>query len=406
LFFSKPSFSFAHITINKANIFITLLIFVFTILFAYLLIFDNYHDYERDLKREQIAYESDTLYNIDHEQNQQKLKSLLIKNTVAIATLSFIIFAIMFGLSKVFQALLQNDLKAYLEFFQKMAHTKAVLDEKKLFFHEFKMMVEYANKMASTIDEQKNTLHELNQNLEQRVAIKTKKLIDINENLLEEQKLSNNLIKAQKEFLRQSIHETNTPLAVILTNIELYNLKYEKNNHMSKIEVAAKNLFSIYDDLSYLVRKNHLRYPKSVVNLASFLISRIDFFSEVALMSNLELVSELDVKSSFIEFNETKLSRIIDNTITNAIKYTPAHEKIDIKLNTNDKYIYLSIGSNSKEIQDKKKIFEAFYREEQNIDGFGLGLGLVKSICEEDGVEITLDKDGGKNIFTYRFELV
>jgi hypothetical protein len=109
------------VTINQANIFTILFIFLFTIIFAYLLIKENYFDYEQALHTEQRAYEELSLYDYEqqHERNRQKLKTLLIKNTIAIATLSFIIFAIMFGISKIFHTILQRDIDAYLTFFKK-----------------------------------------------------------------------------------------------------------------------------------------------------------------------------------------------------------------------------------------------------------------------------------------------
>jgi signal transduction histidine kinase len=396
------------ITISQANILTILFIFIFTIIFAYLLIKENYFDYEKVLQTEQKAYEEQSLYDYEqqHERNQKKLKTLLIKNTMAIATLSFIIFAIMFGISKIFHTLLQRDINAYLEFFKKAAHAKATLDPDKLFFHEFKTMVSYANSMSSTISEQKRILRELNQGLEQQVYNKTKKLLEINDHLLKEQKLRDDLIKAQKEFLRYTVHETNTPLSVILTNIELYNMKHEKERHISKIEVAVKNLFSIYDDLSYLVKKDQVPYPKAAIDLEAFLASRIDFFSEVAQMSRLNFSYMPRVKEVYIYFNETKLQRIIDNTITNAIKYTLPNETIEVTLEADAVFLQLSIGSRSKEIRDGEKIFEAYYREAKGVDGFGLGLGLVKSLCQEEGVTIALDSSERKNTFSYKFKMM
>jgi signal transduction histidine kinase len=64
------------------------------------------------------------------------------------------------------------------------------------------------------------------------------------------------------------------------------------------------------------------------------------------------------------------------------------------------------VSSRSKEIKDKEKVFEAFYREEKNGDGFGIGLRLVKSICEEEGVSIFLDSTDEITTFRYRFKMM
>jgi len=396
---------FHSLTIKQANIFTTLFILLFTVIFADLLITENYHDYEQALYSERVL--KDTPEELTHHQQREKqLKTLLIKNTVTIATLAFIIFAIMIGIFKIFNMMLQRDIEAFLEFFKSTAHSELVLNPNAIFFSEFKKMVSYANEMVETINEQKKDLKELNLLLEDKVKAKTSDLLETNTKLLEEKRFSEEILQAQKEFLRHTIHETNTPLSVMLTSIELLNMKGEKNRHLSKIEAAAKNLFSIYDDLSYLVKKDQVEYPRAAVELCSYVNSRIDFFSEVAELAKLHFRYEHNTPECFVYFNETKLQRVIDNTITNAIKYTLAEQIIDVKVLALGGFVDVSVASRSKEIEDKEKVFEAFYREAKSGDGFGIGLRLVKSICDEEGVVIFLDSSNAVTTFRYRFKMM
>jgi signal transduction histidine kinase len=302
--------------------------------------------------------------------------------------------------------LLQRDIAAFLEFFKSIAHAQRLLDPNAIFFAEFKKMVRHANEMTLVINEQKNDLKELNSLLEEKVKAKTSDLVESNKKLLEEKRFSEEILQRQKEFLRHAIHETNTPLSVMLTSIELLNMKGEKNRHLSKIEAAAKNLFSIYDDLSYLVKKNQVEYPRVAIELRGYANSRIDFFSEVAQLARLRFNFACNAQESFVYFNETKLPRVIDNTLTNAIKYTLADEAIDVKVLTLGGFVDVSVSSRSKEIEDKEKVFEAFYRESSADDGFGIGLRLVKSICDEEGVVIFLDSSKAVTTFRYRFKMM
>ncbi len=394
------------ITIKQANIFTTLFIFIFTIVFAYLLIIENYNDYERTLVSQKSIHEHVLSAEEEYLQTQKKLKSLLIKNTIAIATLAFILFAIMLGLYKIFNTLIQKDMQAFLEFFKDTAHNEQVLNPNAIFFKEFKTMVGYANNMVDTISEQKRTLKELNLSLEDKVKEKTADLILINKNLEREKIFSQELLVSQKEFLRYTVHETNTPLSVILTSIELFVMKNQKDRQLSKIEAAVKNIFNIYDDLSYLVKKDQIEYPKIAIEIDLYLRSRLDFFTEVAELSKISFVYKQEVKDLFIYFNETKLQRIIDNTITNAIKYTLANEDVEVCLKRVGSFVDISLGSKSKEIKNKDKIFNSFYREEKHQEGFGIGLRLVKNICNEEDVQISLDSSDEKTIFTYRFKMM
>ncbi|QOP40890.1 sensor histidine kinase [Sulfurimonas marina] len=387
---------FNAITIRQANIITTLVILLFTIVFAYLLIKENYHDYEKTLSKQH----HDQVVGIEQEYNyelaQEKLKSLLIKNTLAIATLAFILFAIMLGFYKIFNTLLQRDMESFLAFFKDAAHTDQVLNPNTILFKEFKTMGTHVNEMVDTINEQKRSLKELNLNLEDKVKAKTQDL--------------ERILNAQKEFLRYTVHETNTPLSVILTSLELYEMEHEKDRHLSKVEAAAKNIFNIYDDLSYLVKKEHVDYPKASIDINKFVKSRVEFFTEVAHLSKVSFSFVSEVEDVYIFFNKTKLQRIIDNSITNAIKYTFQNEVVDIKLTKTIQYVEFSIGSHSQPIKDVDKIFDEYYREENKSiaseKGFGIGLRLVKNICDEEGVEIVIDSNEKQNTFKFRFKVM
>jgi len=397
---------FQNLTIKQTNIFIVLVIFLFTMVFVGLLVEEMYKDYELALEQSSLI-KNDNLSDIDIFKNRQKtLKSLLVKTVLAIVTLSFILFAIFLGLNNLYNRLLNRDMQTFLDFFEQAVDNDQVINPRLIFFKDFRVMVGYANKMVSKINEQKYRLKELNIGLEERVEQKTADLLQINENLEKEKVFSQDLLKAQKKFLKYAVHETNTPLSVILTSIELYVMKNKKDRQLSKIEAAVKNIFSIYDDLSYLVKKDQIEYPKMVINIKNYLSSRIDFFREVAEMSRIKFKYTPPMEDLHIYFNETKLQRIVDNTITNAIKYTMPGEGVHVELNKVGTYVDLSMGSRSKIIKDTGRVFDAYYREEKDREGFGLGLRLVRTICDEEGVEIEVSSDDSLTTFSYKFKMM
>lgn len=340
------------------------------------------------------------------EKKNEKLKAVVIKNILNIATLTFIVFAIVLGFYNILNMLLRRDTNAFLNFFEEAAFKRKMLDGGDIFFKDFKIMVAHVNKMVATINKQKSNLKKMNEVLEAKVKEKTANLEEINKNLLKEKKFSEDVLKAQKEFLRYTVHETNTPLSVILTSIELFVMKNKKDRQLSKIEAAAKNIYTIYDDLSYLVKKDQVNYPKRVIDFGIFLNGRIEFFSDVAEFSKLHFEYEPPQKALHVYFNETKLQRIIDNTLTNAIKYTLPNEHIEVSLKQEGLYIDFAVASKSKIIEDKEKIFEAYYREENQHQGFGLGLNLVKNIAQEEDVKIFLESNHERTLFRYRFKMM
>lgn len=396
-----------NITIKQANLITIGIIFVLSSIFVTLLVEDMYDDYEIAIEKSIQDYKY--ISNTDEliKENKQKLKAILIKTAVVTVTLAFIIFGIFLVLNNIFNRLLQKDTQTFLDFFESAAHHEQVMVPNSIIFKDFKVMVGFANEMVETINKQKKSLRTLNTSLGVRVEEKTKELQQININLEKEKIFSQNLLVSQKEFLRYAVHETNTPLSIILTSIELYEMNNKKDRQLSKIEVAVKNIFSIYDDLSYLVKKDQVEYPKIVLNFEKYVASRIDFFIEVAQHSRIQFKYSPQITNAHIYFNETKLQRIVDNTITNAIKYTLPNELVDIKLEKVGMYIEFSIGSKSKIIENTDKVFDAYYRENQMAgDGFGLGLKLVRNICEEEDVKIKVKSNEEYTAFAYRFKMM
>jgi len=339
-------------------------------------------------------------------ERHQKQKRKIVKIVLEIVTLAFILFGVSFGINKIIGAMMQRDIKGFLDFFERAAHNDQVINYKQLFFNEFQIMGRYANEMVDTIMEQKLSLKELNVSLEQKVQEKTKALLKNNDELAEAERFSQKLLDSQKLFLRHAVHETNTPLSVIVTNIDLYTMQHGKNKQLSKIDAAVKNIFNIYDDLSYLVKKDQVQYPKMAIDLNAFIRSRVEFFDEVAIQSRLTFALDLTEGKHYIYFNETKLQRIIDNNITNAIKYTLVDEIIHVTSEMADSKIRFAIFSHSKKIDNTNKVLEPYYREDGRLEGFGIGLNLVKSICDEEGVEISIVSIEEETRFSYLFNVM
>ena len=213
-----------------------------------------------------------------------------------------------------------------------------------------------------------------------------------------------NLIASQKQFLKYAIHETNTPLSIIMGNIEMFEIQFGKNKYLTNIEIAMKNIFSIYGDLSYLVKKDQINPAIHRINFVDFVRSRIEFFTQTAIKfkSKFEFIHKTD--EIILNFNEIKLQRIVDNNLTNAIKYTLENETIYVVLKVHRADCDLIIESRSAQILDPQKIFEEYHREEISKEGFGLGLNLVKRICNEENVGIKLESGENWASFTYTFK--
>ncbi len=196
--------------------------------------------------------------------------------------------------------------------------------------------------------------------------------------------------KMLDNFIKDSMHEINTPLSIISVNIDLYNRKNPSNKYMSRMKAATKVLSNIYSDMDYLIKHDRLKHEKENIDIAEFLKERIDYFTEVGKMKNIIINSDI-YNCPSLEMSPKKLQRVIDNTISNAIKYSNENSKIDIRLYMQDEKCHLSFQDYGRGIENVKKIFHRYYREDSNKGGFGIGLNIVKSIIDEMNIELRID---------------
>lgn len=212
--------------------------------------------------------------------------------------------------------------------------------------------------------------------------------------------------KQLDNFIKDSMHEINTPLSIINVNIDLYNRKNKENKYMQRMKAAAKVLSNIYNDMDYLIKYDKVEYEKSKIDLKIFLAERIEYFQEVAKMKNIEITYKL-CEGYIININNKELRRIIDNTISNAIKYSYENTTIDITLFMQDSKCHMSFRDYGMGIQKTDKIFSRYYREDRSKGGFGIGLNIVKNIIEKYNIELKIDsqpKQGSTFIYIFPHE--
>lgn len=204
-------------------------------------------------------------------------------------------------------------------------------------------------------------------------------------------------------FIKDSIHEINTPLSIINVNIDLYNRKNPQNKYMQRMKAAAKVLSNIYNDMDYLVKHDRVEYEPEEINFTEFLKERVEYFYEVASMKDITIVDIIQ-KDIFISMNPKQLRRIVDNNLSNAIKYSYESSTIEVMLYLSNGICHMSFKDYGVGIADVDKIFNRYYREDTQKGGFGIGLNIVRSIITEFDIDLEIHskiKEG--STFTYKF---
>jgi len=348
---------------------------------------NSYKEWNWTIGKGVYLNEIDKLVKEKEDAYNQKISNY----TLQITSLTIMLVLYSIFIYKNATILIVHDVKEIGKYFKESQKNDNPINSSKIIFGEFKVIANYATDAMNNIKLKTHMLEDLNKNLEYKVSEKTLELTK--------------LIESQKTFIKNSVHEINTPLTIIQTNIDLLKMKIPNNKYITNIESGSKIIQYIYDDLSYLVKKDRVVYEKEYLDFSQILKNRLEFFDEIAISNSLHFIYSIE-EDMYIKFNITELQRIIDNNLSNAIKYSFPKSPILINLvYVNDDEIEFSVNTNSKRIESIEKIFDDFYRENISRGGFGLGLKIVKDICDKNLVIIKLESDEINTKFTYRFKI-
>lgn len=223
--------------------------------------------------------------------------------------------------------------------------------------------------------------------------------------------------KIKQEFTAMLIHELRAPLTVIKSSADLLIKRHhdiddrKKKQFLNSIFSSADDMLSLVSDLldTSKLEMDKLQISKRVSGFNSFLEEKVSFFQNELEAKKVKLIISLDNKLEEYSFDENKFTQVINNLMSNSIKYT---EKGYIKVATKvfKDHIQLDFEDTGPGIPDeqKSKLFNKFTQLEASVKnksrGTGLGLVVVKGIINAHGGEIkVLDNKPRGTIF--RIEL-
>ncbi len=230
---------------------------------------------------------------------------------------------------------------------------------------------------------------------------------EFRKNLNKEIEKNKQLLSQNKRFIVDTIHQIKTPLSVITLNIDFVKEKLkdkELKDLLEEIEASITMLTNSYEDLSYISGNGIVKYEASeYIDISDFLKKRIEFFKTVAKAHNKIILTDIEDNIHF-KINKIEIERVIDNNISNAIKYSNGREIIISFKKEGDEAV-LKIESFGEKIKNPQSVFEKNYREHSHKRGLGIGLNIVKEICDKYNIKYSVYYKDGKNIFEYRFKI-
>jgi len=212
------------------------------------------------------------------------------------------------------------------------------------------------------------------------------------------------MLEEMNLLLKESFHEIYTPLGLIKSSLSLLELEQGDNEHIQNIKSSVQSLHSIYEDMYYAIKKEVRSYPPEWIELELFLRKRVEIFKPQMNYKKLKYEIVSDVESPMININMSELERLIDNIFSNAIKYASENSLIKINITLEDEKIKLIISNSSKKIKDVKKLFDELYREDHSVMGLGIGLSIVKKICDKYSIDIDVESNDNITSFILCYE--
>jgi signal transduction histidine kinase len=186
-------------------------------------------------------------------------------------------------------------------------------------------------------------------------------------------------LKMTNEFIKDILHDFNTPISTIRLNIDL--LKNQESKAIQRIKSGITTILNLQNNL-----KNYIDDEigeKEECDLKEILTQRVELMQGT--YPNIKI--NLHVENCMINCNKDGMIRIIDNIISNSCKYNKVDGKVFISFKNN----ILKIQDTGIGIKHPKRIFERFYKETSR--GLGIGLHIVHKLSKKMNIQIEVKSE-------------
>ncbi|GAB4034652.1 sensor histidine kinase [Spirosoma gilvum] len=206
--------------------------------------------------------------------------------------------------------------------------------------------------------------------------------------------------RSLKEFTENASHEIQTPLALINAKVEQLiqteQLSEVQTHWIETIYQASRRISRLNQGLLLLAKIENRQFNDSqVIDIASLLIEKLTDMEEVLSFKRLSI--QIGPVAPFDVNLPTALAdSLVTNLVNNAIKHNQPDGRIEL-LSSTDQLCLRNTGGAL--VTDPKRLFERFKKESTGSDSVGLGLSIVRQICDSYGLRIAYQATDGIHEF-------
>ncbi|WP_449538260.1 cell wall metabolism sensor histidine kinase WalK [Ferdinandcohnia sp. Marseille-Q9671] len=211
----------------------------------------------------------------------------------------------------------------------------------------------------------------------------------------------------RREFVANVSHELRTPLTTMRSYLEALAdgaWKDEKiaPQFLDVTQTETERMIRLVNDLLQLSKldSKDYRFSKDIINFTSYFHRIIDRF-EMTKKQHVTFVRKLVDKPLYVEMDQDKITQVLDNIISNALKYSPEGGTVTFQVKESKDEIEVSVRDQGVGIpkENIERIFDRFYRVDKartrKLGGTGLGLAIAKEMVEAHGGKIWAESEEG-----------
>ena len=251
--------------------------------------------------------------------------------------------------------------------------------------------------------------------IESEVCLRTDELKNLKNELEEKNLTLHELIKVKNELLGMASHDLRNPLTSIKGYSEFLlkkgtTLKEETRTDFLKIiHSASGNILGLLNDLLNLssIESGQLVLNLQPGNLRGLIEERVKLYTHLATEKNIHFNISFQ-QTTAISFDTPRIGQVLDNLLTNAIKFSPVGSTIGITMESGDGFVRVTVTDEGPSIknEDLDDLFQPFNKigSDSTEKGTGLGLAIAKKMVALHGGTLTFKSSKNQGA-SFSFEL-
>jgi two-component system sensor histidine kinase/response regulator len=239
-----------------------------------------------------------------------------------------------------------------------------------------------------------------------RIYEQSRKLIEIQNALLEEIEFRKQAEYKKDEFISIASHELKTPLTSVKGYVQLLERSIDRGDvetvkkHLQKAQTQLEKLNNLIADLLDIskIESGKLKFNKQYFHIDDMLKNIVDIMHQS--FPDFDIVINGHANKEVFG-DEMRIEQVVINFLTNAIKYSPGTSEVVINVKEENDQIYVGVLDHGIGIgpEEQKNLFEKFYRVEEtalHFQGLGIGLYISSEIIRRHGGKVGVQSTLGE----------